>query len=86
MSVNHKIQHMVRLETIIHGPQRGKSYLPLSEMPLAGTDPEGPTLIFYAAYNTVFISPSTPSVLLQHTSCRRICPCVYNWASSGRLP
>ena len=23
-------------------------------------------------YNTVFISPSTPSVLLQHTSCRRI--------------
>jgi hypothetical protein len=49
MSVNHKIQHMVRLETIIHGLQRGKSYLPLSEMPLAGTDPEGPTLIFYAA-------------------------------------
>jgi hypothetical protein len=40
---------MVRLGTIIHGLQRGKSYLPLSEMPLAGTDPEGPTLIIRVA-------------------------------------
>jgi hypothetical protein len=37
--------------------------------PLPKADPEGPALISYAALQQGFTSPSTRSMLLQHTSC-----------------